>query len=533
MNYLIIPAYQPDLNLVKLVRLVHAKSDLHIIVVDDGSDADKKVIFDKLEGLATVLSHEHNQGKGQALKTAYAYILERGTYGSIVTADADGQHKIWDIFRVVNQSQEHPGTLILGARAFSGKVPLRSAFGNKLTRFLFKQQTGVAVSDTQTGLRAFTTNLLPFMLEVDGQRYEYEMNVLLAASKSFPIVEVPIETVYINDNEGSHFRPIRDGLMIYKDMFKFALSSLSSFIVDYLVYAFFLFVMMAVPISLRILLANGIARVTSSIFNYSTNKHLVFKNKDSVAKTGSGYFGLALGLFILDTLLIRLFYTAFGNKLTRFLFKQQTGVAVSDTQTGLRAFTTNLLPFMLEVDGQRYEYEMNVLLAASKSFPIVEVPIETVYINDNEGSHFRPIRDGLMIYKDMFKFALSSLSSFIVDYLVYAFFLFVMMAVPISLRILLANGIARVTSSIFNYSTNKHLVFKNKDSVAKTGSGYFGLALGLFILDTLLIRLFYTAFGLNLLISKIVVGFLLFLVSWVIQKKVIFKERTAPHHEIL
>ena len=152
MNYLIIPAYQPDLNLVKLVRLVHAKSDLHIIVVDDESDADKKVIFDKLEGLATVLTHEHNQGKGQALKTAYAYILERGTYGSIVTADADGQHKIWDIFRVVNQSQEHPGSLILGARAFSGKVPLRSAFGNKLTRFLFKQQTGVAVSDTQTGL---------------------------------------------------------------------------------------------------------------------------------------------------------------------------------------------------------------------------------------------------------------------------------------------------------------------------------------------------------------------------------------------
>ena len=312
MNYLIIPAYQPDLNLVKLVRLVHAKSDLEIIVVDDGSDADKKVIFDKLDGLATVLTHEHNQGKGQALKTAYAYILERGAYGSIVTADADGQHKIWDIFRVVNQSQEHPGALILGARAFSGKVPLRSAFGNKLTRFLFKQQTGVAISDTQTGLRAFTTNLLPFMLEVDGQRYEYEMNVLLAASKSFPILEVPIETVYINDNEGSHFRPIRDGLMIYKDMFKFALSSLSSFIVDYLVYAFFLFVMMAVPISLRILLANGIARVTSSIFNYSTNKHLVFKNKDSVAKTGSGYFGLALGLFILDTLLIRLFYTAFG-----------------------------------------------------------------------------------------------------------------------------------------------------------------------------------------------------------------------------
>ena len=138
-----------------------------------------------------------------------------------------------------------------------------------------------------------------------------------------------------------------------------------------------------------------------------------------------------------------------------------------------------------------------------------------------------------MIYKDMFKFALSSLSSFIVDYLVYAFFLFVMMAVPISLRILLANGIARVTSSIFNYSTNKHLVFKNKDSVARTGSGYLGLAIGLFILDTLLIRLFYTSFGLHLLLSKVIVGLLLFVVSWLIQKKIIFKERTAPTHEIL
>ena len=188
---------------------------------------------------------------------------------------------------------------------------------------------------------------------------------------------------------------------------------------------------------------------------------------------------------------------------------------------------------MLEVEGQRYEYEMNVLLAASIAYPILEVPIETVYINDNEGSHFRPIRDGLMIYKDMFKFALSSLGSFMVDYLVYAFFLFILMAVPISLRILLANGIARVTSSIFNYSNNKRLVFKNKDSVTRTGSGYFGLALGLFILDTLLIRLFFTAFGLNLLISKIIVGLLLFLVSWFIQKKVIFKERIATQNEIL
>jgi len=185
-----------------------------------------------------------------------------------------------------------------------------------------------------------------------------------------------------------------------------------------------------------------------------------------------------------------------------------------------------MLPFMLSIEGQRYEYEMNMLLQACKAYPIVEVPIETVYINDNKTSHFRPIQDGLMIYKDMFKFALSSLSSFIVDYLVYAVALLFLVAVPTTLRILLANGIARVTSSIFNYSANKKLVFKNEDSIAKTGSGYFGLALGLFILDTLLIRLFYAVFGINLLLVKILVGILLFSLSWLIQKKFIFKERT-------
>jgi len=99
-------------------------------------------------------------------------------------------------------------------------------------------------------------------------------------------------------------------------------------------------------------------------------------------------------------------------------------------------------------------------------------------------------------------------------------------AVPTSLRILLANGIARVTSSIFNYSTNKRLVFKNDDSILKTGTDYFSLAVVLFILDTLLIRLFYAVFGLNLLIVKIIVGILLFTVSWMVQKRFIFKERT-------
>ena len=315
MNYIVIPAYQPDNKLIKLIEKIHEKSDFRILVIDDGSSSKCQNIFDKAEQYATVLRHQVNQGKGQALKTAFAYIQQQNSYGTVVTADADGQHKIWDIFRTANKASENPNKLILGVRAFTGKVPLRSRFGNSLTKALFKLQTGLGVTDTQTGLRAFTTNLIPFMLEIEGQRYEYEMNMLLEASRHYEILEVPIETVYINDNEGSHFRPIRDGLMIYKNIFKFALSSFSSFLVDYLVYAIAILFLSTVPTGLRIFLANGLARVTSSIFNYSTNKKLVFKNEDSLVKTGMGYFGLAVGLFVLDTLLIRLFNAVFGMNL--------------------------------------------------------------------------------------------------------------------------------------------------------------------------------------------------------------------------
>ena len=315
MNYVVIPAYQPDNKLIKLVEKIHDKSDFKILIIDDGSSPACQKIFDKASQYATILRHEVNQGKGHALKTAFQFIKEQNSYGTVVTADADGQHKIWDIFRTANKASENPNKLILGVRAFTGKVPLRSRFGNSLTKALFKLQTGVGVTDTQTGLRAFTTNLIPFMLKIEGKRYEYEMNMLLEATKEYEIVEVPIETVYINDNEASHFRPIRDGLMIYKNIFKFALSSLSSFVVDYIVYALAILFLPTVPTGLRIFLANGLARVTSSIFNYSTNKKLVFKNEDSLVKTGLGYFGLAVGLFVLDTLLIRLFYAVFGMNL--------------------------------------------------------------------------------------------------------------------------------------------------------------------------------------------------------------------------
>ncbi|HFI0055934.1 glycosyltransferase [Streptococcus sp. A34] len=326
MYYVIIPAYQPDQKLLELLNAMKHRLNCKIIVVNDGSTEASKAIIEQASSYATVLHHERNLGKGQALKTTFQYIQERDSNSVIVTADADGQHSVNDMDRVARAAMNLPNHLVLGVRQFSNDVPFRSRFGNKLTRLLFRLQTGVKVSDTQTGLRAFHSKLLPFMLKIEGQRYEYEMNMLTQASQEFPITEVPIQTIYIDDNASSHFRPIKDGLLIYKNLFKFALASLGGFLVDYGAYALLIASLTALPSGIHILIANGLARLTSSLSNYYLNKKLVFQSEQSVQTTGLGYLTLALALFICDTSLIYIFHQLFG--LNLYLVKITVGLSL-------------------------------------------------------------------------------------------------------------------------------------------------------------------------------------------------------------
>ena len=231
----VIPAYQPDEKLLKTVAELRQKTAYTLIVVDDGSSPDRQPIFDKLEHDVTVLHHEVNRGKGAAMKTAFAYIQEHfpGDEG-IVTVDADGQHLVPDIVRVSEDWAAHPDALVLGSRRFTGNVPFKSRAGNAITRQVFRASTGVKVFDTQTGLRAFAVSRVPMMLEMHGDRYEYEINVLLYATRHrVPIREVPIETVYIEENASSHCHPVRDAWRIYKMILMFAASSLVAAVVDY------------------------------------------------------------------------------------------------------------------------------------------------------------------------------------------------------------------------------------------------------------------------------------------------------------
>ncbi len=231
---IVIPAYQPDEKLTGVVDILIAKTNFPIVIVDDGSRADCRPLFDTLseKEQVTVLHHEVNRGKGAALKTAFQYVYDNfPEEEGVITVDADGQHLPADVLRVADAFRSHRNALVTGSRRFTGKVPFKSRAGNAITRFVFAISTGVKVYDTQTGLRAFSRDNIPRMLTLKGDRYEYEISQLLYCCREMiPIVEVPIETVYIEDNASSHFRALRDGWRIYKMILMFVSSSLLSFL---------------------------------------------------------------------------------------------------------------------------------------------------------------------------------------------------------------------------------------------------------------------------------------------------------------
>ena len=300
----IIPAYQPDEKLRRLVVSLKETTDYPIVIVNDGSSADKQPLFDSLTQYAKVLVHPVNRGKGAALKTALVYI--RDNYPAdegVVTVDADGQHLPKDIVRVAKAWEAAPEKLVLGSRRFTGKVPFKSRAGNAITRGVFALSTGVKVFDTQTGLRAFGVFRIPMMLSMKGERYEYEINVLLYATRHrIPIEEVTIETVYIEDNASSHFHAVRDAWRIYKMILMFAASSLIACGVDYVLVLLISAVTSHLLPRYSLLISVVAARVISSMINYFINCKLVFEHraKSSIAR----YYVLTALLLLLNYVLL-------------------------------------------------------------------------------------------------------------------------------------------------------------------------------------------------------------------------------------
>lgn len=325
----LIPAYEPDEKIKGLTEDLISRG-FDVVIVDDGSGHDYAALFEELSQKATVLTHSENRGKGAALKTGLKYINKYMAYTEsvltktgaemisgrdavIVTVDADGQHLPDDVQRVAEISASRPEALALGSRALAGDIPARSRFGNTVTRHVYSAATGVKVHDTQTGLRAFHRSMIPRLLEIEGERYEYEINMLMIlATKGVPVIEERIETVYEDNNSGSHFRTVRDAVRVYKEILKFSASSLVSFAIDYCMYALLLAATGAAGIANGLIISNIGARLVSGTANYTLNRKLVFKSRAGFAKSALQYIALAAFILAGNTIVLNTLVCTLG-----------------------------------------------------------------------------------------------------------------------------------------------------------------------------------------------------------------------------
>lgn len=277
MTVILIPALDPDMRLVHLVAaLRQADSARAIVIVDDGSAPEAADVFERAShGGARVVHHEVNRGKGAALRTGIAVIMRDYPDQAVVTADSDGQHTPDDVERIARQLDisERAGArdIVLGARAFTGTVPARSQLGNRAMRLLYRAATGTALTDTQTGLRGIPHEALPWAMSLPGDRFEYEFHMLLRArGAGYTLVEVPIATVYLEQNASSHFRPVVDSARVFAPLGRFAASSLTAFAID----AVMLLVLNALTGWLLFSVVG--ARLTSASINFALNRRMVF-----------------------------------------------------------------------------------------------------------------------------------------------------------------------------------------------------------------------------------------------------------------
>lgn len=304
----IIPAYKPDEKLLHTLGELVDTGFTDILVVDDGSGVEFEPVFEKVKAIpqCTLLRHPVNRGKGAALKTAFAYFLDNRPGGSgVVTADADGQHLAKDI-AAVSEKMLSGGHIVLGVRDFSGPhVPPRSRKGNRITIAVFRLFFGMRISDTQTGLRAFPRSVMGETAQAKGDRYEFETQMLfLMSQRKIPFDEVPIETVYIEENRSSHFRVVRDSLRIYSLILGYLLSSVAAAVIDEL--AFFLFKSLNFLSFLPIPLtwsAALLARVISSLTNFFINAKIVFHGRADKGTLGR-YYALAIVQITVSTALV-------------------------------------------------------------------------------------------------------------------------------------------------------------------------------------------------------------------------------------
>ncbi len=306
----LIPAYKPGPDFPGLVADLVRLGVERIVVVDDGSGVWFRARFDEVAAHpeVRVVRHAINLGKGAALKTGINAILcDFPDVRVVVTADADGQHAPEDIIAVAQTASANPGALVLGSRVFADDVPFRSKLGNNATKIVLRIVAGQKLSDTQTGLRAIPAHLLPDLMKIPSQGYEFELDMLLLSrNKRLRILERPIRTIYLDGNASSHFNPLLDSMRIYFVLLRFAMISTCTAVLDNLLFSA-VYAYTGSKATSQI-----VGRLGAMAFNFTTVKRMVFNSRGRVMREFLQYAALVAISGTISYGMIVLFTSRFG-----------------------------------------------------------------------------------------------------------------------------------------------------------------------------------------------------------------------------
>ena len=208
----VIPAYCEEKHVGEVVARTLQQVD-NVLVVDDGSN-DATSANARAAG-GTVVTHERNRGKGEAIMTGLRYWLERG-FQYVVILDADGQHLPEEIARFVAAAATG-AELYVGTRMNNMRqMPMLRRIVNRYMSHRISRLCGQVIPDTQCGFRMLSATAIPYLLD-GAERFEYETEMLIVVSrKGHRIESVPISTVYADEVSSIH--PVRDSIRFLKLM---------------------------------------------------------------------------------------------------------------------------------------------------------------------------------------------------------------------------------------------------------------------------------------------------------------------------
>ena len=289
----VIPSYNPDVKLSMLVDELIMSGFSDIIIVDDGSDFGIRNVettfeYVKAKAECTILHHPSNLGKGMALKTGFKFCMHNRKKNTIVvTMDDDGEYSVDDVkscLEIYEEKHMEDKPVLIASRDFSASAhSAKRRIINKLAGMAMTYLCGVDVKDVQTGLRIIPARYMKKLLSITGERFEYEINMLVELKyNNIATVEHIISKEKETTIRYANYNPIWDICRLIAVMLKYAASSLAATVVDVVVFYLIILSMddtlLDIDKSASMLLATVVGRVVSATFNCVVNKRTVFKS---------------------------------------------------------------------------------------------------------------------------------------------------------------------------------------------------------------------------------------------------------------